>query len=103
MPHRQDSASLDRLTSEVAALAAFDLTRLHDLVTLSGSLILGLAVMKGRLKAAEAWVISRLDEDFQAEIWGGDSEADRASAIRREAFLQAARFVSLSGDKSMEP
>ncbi len=42
-------------TARVARAAPFELAPFHDLVALSGSLVLGLAVARGRLTAAEAW------------------------------------------------
>ena len=62
---------------------------------LSGSLVLGLAVARGALDAAAAWELSRLDEAWQAEQWGLDSEAEAAATIRRAAFLQARDLLAL--------
>lgn len=45
----QDPQALARLREAVGALDVFGLTALHDLVTLPGSLVLGLAVIRGRL------------------------------------------------------
>jgi chaperone required for assembly of F1-ATPase len=91
----QDPRSLARLRARVAALDAFELTAFHDLVAISGSLVLALAVIDGRLSADEAWVLSRIDETWQTELWGHDEEADRAEAVRHEGFLQADRFYRL--------
>ena len=96
MPHPQSPSALARLHVAVAGLDAFELTGFHDLVTLSGSLVLGLAVERGRLSPLKAWELSRVDEEYQAELWGRDEEAERVAAIRRDAFLAAKRFVSLS-------
>lgn len=95
MHHPQPPESLARLAAEVTPLDAFRLTALHDLVTLSGSLVLGLAVLAGRIAPAAAWPISRLEEDWQAERWGTDPEAEAAAAEKRAAFLSAARLLSL--------
>jgi chaperone required for assembly of F1-ATPase len=95
MPERQPATSLAALAAAVAAEEAFGLVALHDLVALSGSLVLGLAVRHGALDPAEAWTLSRLDETWQAEQWGLDSEAERAAAASREDFLAAARFSAL--------
>lgn len=48
MHHPQPAESLARLRAHVADSDAFGLTALHDLVSLSGSLVLGLAVSVGR-------------------------------------------------------
>lgn len=65
-------------------------------MTLPGSLILGLAVVNGRLTAEQAHALSRLDEDYQARIWGRDDEADAASRRRLAAMQDAERFWQLS-------
>jgi chaperone required for assembly of F1-ATPase len=91
----QPPGSVAALGRTVAAFDPFALTALHDLVALSGSLVLGLAVAEGRLKALNAWNISRIDEDWQAEQWGVDAEAEAAAAIKHADFEAAARFISL--------
>ena len=75
MPIPQDPHALVRLRDRIDRLDAFRLTALHDLVTLPGSLILGLAVLEGRLSGAEAHALSRIDEEYQQEVWGKDEEA----------------------------
>lgn len=96
LPVGQPPASLAALSARVAALDPFQLTALHDLVTLSGSLILGLAVAERHLDPETAWAMSRIDEEWQIEQWGRDEEADEAMEIKRAQFLQADRFWALS-------
>lgn len=94
--HRpQPPASLAALRREVARHDALELTALHDLVTLSGSLVLGLAVSRGAIDAASAWGLSRLDELWQAELWGADDEAEAAAAVKSLAFAQAETLLGL--------
>lgn len=96
IPVPQDPQALAALQARLASLDLFGLTAAHDLVTLPGSLVIGLAVIEGRLDADEAHRLSRIDEDFQAERWGADEEAEEAAEGRREAILSAARLWSLS-------
>lgn len=96
IPVTQDAGAVAKLRERVGALDVFGLTALHDLVTLPGSLVLGLAVLEGRLTADEAFALSRLDEEFQASRWGRDDEADAAAENRRQAMLAAERFWNLS-------
>ena len=96
IPVPQDPAVLLKLQAEIASLDTFALTALHDLVTLPGSLILGLAVLRGRLDAETAWKLARIDEEFQADRWGRDDEADLAAQGRLEAMRNAERFYQLS-------
>ena len=72
----------------------FKLAALHTLTTLSGSLILALAVLHGRLDPAEAWAAAHVDETYQADVWGRDEEAEERLAVRRAEFEAAARTIA---------
>lgn len=96
IPVAQDATALQALAGRVTALDVWGLTALHELVTLSGSLVLGLAVVHGRLSADEAHGLARLDEDYQARIWGRDDEAEAAAQARRAAMRDAERLWQLS-------
>ena len=91
----QSEDSLARLALAVQAMSAFELTALHDLVALSGSLVLGLAVAEGTLGPEAAWEASRIDETWQSEQWGEDEEAAETAATKRADFLHAQRFWTL--------
>ncbi|MDQ4088573.1 MAG: ATPase, partial [Pseudomonadota bacterium] len=79
--HRpQARAALDRLSHAVRARSAFELAGLSPLVTISGSLIIGLALAEGAISVDEAWAAAALDEHWQAEQWGEDAEAAQALA-----------------------
>jgi chaperone required for assembly of F1-ATPase len=96
IPVLQDPATLLKLEAEVSALDVFGLTALHDLVTLPGSLVLGLAVITGRIDAGAAHALSRIDEEFQAQRWGRDGDADAAADARLAAMRDSERFWHLS-------
>jgi chaperone required for assembly of F1-ATPase len=96
MHREQPAESLARLTARIGQMTAFQLTGFHDLVAISGSLVLALAVADQRLPAEEAWRLSRLDEHWQAEVWGRDEEAEMLEAARHEGFLHAERFYRFS-------
>jgi chaperone required for assembly of F1-ATPase len=96
LPVEQPRQSLDRLDTHVAAFDAFQLTALHDLVSLSGSLVIGLAVAHDRLDPDAAWPISRIDEDWQIEQWGRDEEAEAVASEKRRDFLRAKTFWALA-------
>lgn len=92
----QNEQTLVRMTAHIAAFDDFALAAVHDLIALSGSLVLALAVTRGHLDAAAAWDISRIDEDWQISQWGADDEASAAAAVKRAAFLHAHRFYHLA-------
>ncbi len=93
----QPPESLASLHRRIDALSHFQLSAFHDLVAISGSLVLAFAVTQGRLTAEEAWTLSRIDEDWQISLWGEDEEAAEVAAHKRSAFLQADRFYGLCG------
>ncbi|RGP38807.1 ATP12 family chaperone protein [Pseudotabrizicola alkalilacus] len=97
MPVSQPAESLMGLRAHVGAHSPFQLAALHDLVAISGSLILGLAVARRRLSGDQAFGLSRIDEAWQNELWGEDEDAARLEALRRDAFLTAERFFALCG------
>lgn len=88
----QPMALLRAFHSDVARLDAFELTALHDLVAMSGSLIIGLALIDGFAPPDALWKASRVDEDWQISQWGADQEAEALAAVRRQTFMDAARF-----------
>jgi chaperone required for assembly of F1-ATPase len=96
VPIAQDPAAIRQLRERVHGLDHFQLTGFHDLVSLSGSLILGFAVTTDYCSPERAWGLSRIDEDWQAEHWGDDDDAMAHAALKRAAFLDAARFYRLS-------
>lgn len=89
----QSAGALAALGRATAQLDAFRLAGAHIVTTATGSLTLGLAVTAGALDARAALALSRIDEEFQAEQWGRDAEAEaRAEAIRTEVE-DAGRFL----------
>ncbi|MCC6007087.1 MAG: ATPase [Rhodobacteraceae bacterium] len=94
----QPAASLHALAAHVAAYDDFTLTALSDLVGLTGSLVIGLAVLRQHQPPEALWPLSRIDEDWQAELWGLDAEAEATAEARRQAFLRAALFAALARD-----
>jgi chaperone required for assembly of F1-ATPase len=89
MPIEQNADVLARVDAVVAGHDAFALAALHEITTLTGSLLLALACARRRLSPAEAWVLAHHDEDFQAEQWGRDAEAEQRRAARWTAMRAA--------------
>ena len=94
--HRpQDPDALARLAAATRAFDPFELAAFHDLVALSGSLVIGFAAARGAEPPETLWTLSRIDEDWQAEQWGEDEEAAAQAAHKKRAFLCAAHIFSL--------
>ena len=80
------SAGLMHVAQPEAALAAvrravdayespFAVAALHVMTSLTGSVLIALAVARGALSAEAAWRAAHVDEDFQIRKWGEDEEA----------------------------
>lgn len=95
--HRdQPPASLTRVREIALELDNFQLAGLAFGVSLFGSAVLGVALLRGWLAAEEAYDLSRLDEAFQEEQWGVDEEAaERTARLRGEAQMLGRWFEAL--------
>ncbi len=84
-------AAVARRVAELPAPLA--LAGAHNVMTLTGSAILALALADGRLDPDAVWAAAHLDEDYQIEVWGQDEEAAERRAIRRREFDAAALLL----------
>ncbi|WP_259783210.1 ATP12 family chaperone protein [Aestuariispira ectoiniformans] len=89
----QPSDSLNALKTVVEACDAYELASLHEFTSLTGSLVLGIAVLKGELEAGTAFDLAHVDEEHQAELWGRDEEAEARLEKRKGDLLNAAEFL----------
>jgi chaperone required for assembly of F1-ATPase len=99
----QPAPAISALTGRVAALDPFTLTAFHDLVALSGSLVVGFAALYREREIDALWQVSRLDELWQEEQWGADEDAQAAAAAKARDFADAATFIAaLQADRGPE-
>lgn len=91
----QDAGALDRLNQAVSAHTPYELAAFHDLVAISGSLVLGFAAAKRLLTLEELWELACLDEIWQEQQWGKDDDAITLRGRKRNDFFDAARFFGL--------
>lgn len=95
--HRpQPAETLGRMRAAVEQHDEFALAALHMLASLSASLVIALAALEPDADADSLWQAANLEEDWQAEKWGLDTEAEQARNIRFEAFAMAIRFARLA-------
>lgn len=91
----QPPATVEQLSHAVAALDPFRLAGLSPLVTVGGSLVAALAVLKKAMTPEAAWDAVSIEDRWQIERWGADAEAEAALENRRRDFMAAARFLDL--------
>jgi chaperone required for assembly of F1-ATPase len=96
MPVEQPASVRAGVAHALEGSDAFTLTALHVMTSLMGSALLALALFKGRLTAEDAWRAAHVDEDFQAEKWGRDAEAEARREHRRGQMMAASRLLALA-------
>jgi chaperone required for assembly of F1-ATPase len=73
----QTPDALLALRQALEEFGPFTLGALHVIASITGSVVLALAVAEGFITGANAFTLSRIDELYQAEKWGEDAEAAR--------------------------
>jgi len=91
----QPAQALAALQKAIDAQSDFSLGALHTATTVTGSLILALALIERRLTAEEAFAAATIDEMFQAEKWGMDHEAEQRLKRHAAELSAAERFLML--------
>ena len=86
--------ALAALARHIEALDDSRLAALARATSLAGSAIIGLALMHGRLDAAQAFAAATIDEHWSLEHWGEDEEARARLDQQRTEFDCIARFVA---------
>lgn len=97
--HRpQPEASLAVLRQRLAALDPFVLAGVETMTTLAASLVTALAALDaGHEDEPRAlWQTVCLEEEWQADLWGRDWEAEERRARREADFLRAYSFARLA-------
>ena len=91
----QPPATIARLSATVAAFDPFVLAGLSPVVTLTGSLIIALALLERQIDADTAWAAAGIDEDWSIEMWGEDWQAAQSRAAKRREFDFGVQFLKL--------
>ena len=91
----QSEESLGALGVAVEAMDDMELAVLSTVTAASGSLIVALALLAGRIGAEEAFEVSQVDESFQISRWGEDAEAEDQRRRLKADIRAAADFLGL--------
>lgn len=92
----QSSHSLSRLTGVVSAFDPHVLAGLSTMTSIGGSLVSSLALLEQVFDSETIWRAVCLEELWQEELWGTDSDAEKTRALRRTAFDDAFRFCCIA-------
>ena len=91
----QSQKALAHVHDAMAKLDDFALAALSPAVTITGSAALGLAFAHRVIGPEETLRISQIDEQFQAERWGHDTEAETVKKNRLSELTLARRLLDL--------
>ncbi|HEY6817121.1 MAG TPA: ATP12 family protein, partial [Croceibacterium sp.] len=95
--HRaQPDAAMARLREVLAGESEFTLAALYTLAPLAASLTVALAALEPDADPAALFAAANCEEDWQAELWGWDIEAEKARAIKLAAFESAVGFARMA-------
>lgn len=91
----QPQEALDAVRRPIEDIDIFRLAAASAVTTLTGSALLALALLGGRLTAEEAWAAAHVDEDWNIEQWGVDEEAAVRRDLRYREMAAAVRVMEL--------
>ena len=98
----QPEAALAAVREAVAAVAAgpaaaLRLAALSVMTSLTGSVLIALAVARGAMDVDAAWAAANVDEDYQMRHWGADADALARRERRHRDMVAAATLYGLAG------
>lgn len=103
MPATQDEAALEKLRVRLRAFDPFALAALESMTSLAASLVIGLTAYATATDVRPLWQAASLEEEWQAQLWGRDEEAEDRRMKREVDFLFAHQLARLAqGDAWIE-
>jgi chaperone required for assembly of F1-ATPase len=95
--HRpQPESALARLRAVLEAQDDFVLAALTTLASLAASLVVALEALEPQADPSGLFAAANCEQDWQAELWGWEPEAERTRAAKLAEFEAATRFARLA-------
>ena len=102
--HRpQTEETRQRLTARLGELDPFTLASLEQTTSLAASLCIGLEALQQGADGDALWAAANLEEEWQADLWGRDEEAEARRDRRKDDFLAAMEFAGAVQGSSSVP
>ena len=102
--HRaQPPQSLARLRERLESLDDFTLAALQTMASLTASLCVALEALEADAAPEALWSAANLEEEWQAELWGRDPEAEVRMEQRGLEFMCALEFARLTRLRQRRP
>lgn len=93
----QPQEAVDSVRQSLKPFDPIGLAALHTVTSITGSVLLALALAHGAKTPDEIWSAAHVDDDWNIEKWGEDEEAQRVRLFKRGDFDAAALILSQSG------
>ena len=85
MPSKQSLEIFNRLKTLINSFSDIEISALHRMTNLTGSIFISICILKGDVLKNEAFELSFLDELYQAKNWGIEEESlDKRDKIAKE-------------------
>jgi chaperone required for assembly of F1-ATPase len=97
--HPQPRETIARFEALLDERDAFQLAALETLTSLAASLVAGLAAVEQGADPNALFAAANAEEDWQAELWGWDAQAEQGRAVRLAAFRKAAEFAQVAREE----
>ncbi|MEM7665992.1 MAG: ATP12 family protein [Pseudomonadota bacterium] len=94
--HPQPDATMATLRARLSTANPFALAGIEAMSSLAASLVIGLTAARPDTEPTELWRAASLEEEWQADLWGRDPEAEERRAKREADFLRACEFTRLA-------
>lgn len=95
--HRdQDPQTMATLRATLNRFDPLALAGVEMMASLAASLIVALSATRTDTDPLELWAAASLEENWQADLWGRDDEAEKRRSKRQAAFLKAREMTVLS-------
>lgn len=94
--HRPQSPdTIEKMRQRLGNLDPFALAGLQAMASLTASLTIALSALEDGADLDLLWSAASLEEEWQAELWGRDEQAEARRAKRHSDFMAAAEWCRL--------
>ena len=92
---QQPKAAAEVVSTVLGQASTFEVAGIANATKITGSALLALALWRDESNSESLFKASRLDEHFQAELWGEDKEAAERESLLQRDFYACAKFLRL--------
>ena len=92
----QPVETMEKLRRLLSGMDSFILAGLQNTASLAASLCIALETAREDSNPEELWRLASLEEEWQAQLWGRDDQAEARLARRGNVFVKSCEFMRLA-------